>query len=71
MRRVGEHVALRTKVGFDWAGRYPRIVRSVLNLSVESVALDGEVVWLAKNGVSDFDALHSRCEGRLGEASGV
>jgi ATP-dependent DNA ligase len=27
---------------------------------VESVALDGEVVWLSPNGVSDFDALHGR-----------
>ena len=63
MRRVGERVALRTKGGFDWSGRYPRIVRSVLNLSVESVALPmSEVVWLAKNGVSDFDALHSRAK---------
>jgi bifunctional non-homologous end joining protein LigD len=32
----------------------------VLKLRVESVALDGEVVWLAENGVSDFNALHSR-----------
>ena len=46
--------------GYDWAGRYPRIGRSVLKLRVESVALDGEVVWLTENGVSDFDTLHSR-----------
>ena len=60
VRRVGDHVSLRTKGGYDWAERYPRIVRSVLKLRVESVALDGEVVWLTENGVSDFDALHSR-----------
>jgi bifunctional non-homologous end joining protein LigD len=60
VRSVGEHVSLRTKGGYDWAERYPRIVRSVLKLRVESVALDGEVVWLTENGVSDFDTLHSR-----------
>ena len=56
-RRVGEQVTLRTRGGYDWAERYPRIVRSVLTLRVESVALDGEVVWLTDDGVSDFDAL--------------
>jgi bifunctional non-homologous end joining protein LigD len=62
VRRVGEHVSLRTKGGYDWAERYPRIARSVLKLRVESVALDGEVVWLTENGVSDFDTLHSRAK---------
>ncbi len=51
---------LRTKGGFDWSGRYPRIVRSVLNLSVSSVTMDGEVAILTEDGVSDFDALHGR-----------
>jgi bifunctional non-homologous end joining protein LigD len=35
-------------------------VRSGLELSVKAVALDGEVVWLTENGVSGFNALHSR-----------
>ena len=60
VRPVGDHVSLRTKGGYDWAERYPRIGRSVLKLRVESVALDGEVVWLTENGVSDFNTLHSR-----------
>jgi ATP-dependent DNA ligase len=57
-RRVGERVWLRTRGGFNWVERYPRIVQSVLKLPVKSVALDGEVVWLTENGVSDFAALH-------------
>ncbi|MGC1577273.1 MAG: hypothetical protein WA813_14330 [Beijerinckiaceae bacterium] len=32
----------------------------MLKLRLESVALDGEVVWLTESGVSDFDALQSR-----------
>ena len=59
-QRVGERVVLRTRGGFDWSGRYPRIVRSVLNLSVSSVTMDGEVAILTEDGMSDFDALHSR-----------
>ena len=49
-RRVGERVVLRTRGGFDWSGRYPRIVRSVLDLSVSSVIMDGEVAILTKEG---------------------
>jgi ATP-dependent DNA ligase len=60
VRRIGDLVSLRTRGGYDWAARYPLIVRSVLALRVHSVALDGEVVWLGEDGVSDFDALHSR-----------
>ena len=59
-RRVGERVALRTRGGFDWSGRYPRIVRPVLDLSVSSVTMDGEVAILTEDGMSDFDALHGR-----------
>ena len=59
-QRVGERVVLRTRGGFDWSQRYPRIVRSLLNLNVSSVTMDGEVAILTKDGVSDFDALHSR-----------
>jgi bifunctional non-homologous end joining protein LigD len=60
VQRVSERVVLRTRGGFDWNGRYPRIVRSMLNLSVSSVTMDGEVAILTEDGVSDFDALHSR-----------
>ena len=45
-RRVGERVVLRTRGGFDWSGRYPRIVRSLLDLGVSSVTMDGEVAIL-------------------------
>jgi bifunctional non-homologous end joining protein LigD len=59
-RRVGERVALRTRGGFDWSGRYPRIMRSLLNLSVSSATIDGEVAILTEHGVSDFGKPHSR-----------
>jgi ATP-dependent DNA ligase len=58
-RRDGERVILRTRGGYNWAERYPRIVTSVLALRVESIVLDGEVACLNADGFSDFDALHS------------
>jgi bifunctional non-homologous end joining protein LigD len=42
-RRVSDRVSLRTRGGFDWSKCYNRIVSAVLQLHVESVALDGEV----------------------------
>ena len=59
-RRAGSAWCLRTRGGFDWSGRYPRIVRSVLNLSVSSVTMDGEVAILTQDGVGDFGTLHGR-----------
>ena len=59
-RRIGEQVILKTRGGYDWSRRYPRVVRSLLALRVHSAALDGEVVWLTQDGLDDFDALHSR-----------
>jgi ATP-dependent DNA ligase len=52
-------VSLRTRGGFDWSKRYPRISSSVLSLRVDSVVLDGEVAWINEDGISDFNILHS------------
>jgi bifunctional non-homologous end joining protein LigD len=58
-RRIGERVILRTRGGCNWADRYPQVVNSVLALRVNSIVLDGEVACLNRDGISDFDALHS------------
>jgi bifunctional non-homologous end joining protein LigD len=52
-------VRLYTINGADWSKRYPRIVESAALLQGSDV-LDAEVVWLDKEGVPNFDALHSR-----------
>jgi bifunctional non-homologous end joining protein LigD len=57
-RRVSDRVSLRTRGGFDWSRRYPRIASSVLNLPVASIVLDGEVAWINKDGISDFGGLN-------------
>ena len=67
-RRVDDRVVLRMQGGFNWADRYPRILRSVLALRTNSIVLDGEVACVNKYGISDFDALHS---GRNDERAGL
>ena len=52
-------VRLYTMNGADWSKRYPRIVESAAAIK-GAVILDAEAVWLDSNGVSEFDALHSR-----------
>jgi bifunctional non-homologous end joining protein LigD len=42
------------------AERFPLVVSAALKLPLERFVLDGEVVVLDKDGVSDFDALASR-----------
>jgi hypothetical protein len=46
--------------GYDWADRFPLVVSAAPELPQESFVLDGEVVVLRPDSVSDFDALSSR-----------
>jgi bifunctional non-homologous end joining protein LigD len=58
-RRDGNRVRLFTRRGYDWSGKYPRIVEALRSLRVRSIIVDGEAVWAGKDGKSDFDRLHS------------
>jgi ATP dependent DNA ligase domain len=58
--RDGARVRLFTRNGHDWTGRYPLIVEAALRNRQTSFVIDGEAVLLGVDGVSDFNALHSR-----------
>jgi ATP-dependent DNA ligase len=60
LERDGDRVRLITKGGYDWSARYPWIVESALKNRESRFVIDGEIVVLGVDGVSDFDALHSR-----------
>ena len=59
-RRDGGRVRLYTRRGYDWSGKYLRIVEALRSLRVRSIIVDGEAVWAGEDGKSDFDRLHSR-----------
>ena len=59
-RRDGGRVRLYTRRGYDWSGKYLRIVEALRSLRVRSIIVDGEAVWAGEDGKSDFDKLHSR-----------
>jgi bifunctional non-homologous end joining protein LigD len=50
-------VRLITRGGYDWSKRYPWIVESALKNRYKQFVIDGE--FLAVDGISDFNALHS------------
>jgi bifunctional non-homologous end joining protein LigD len=58
-RRDGKRVRLYTRRGYNWSGKYPWILGSLLSLRVRSITVDGEAVWAGKHGKSEFDKLHS------------
>jgi bifunctional non-homologous end joining protein LigD len=58
--REQDGLRLISRGGHDWADRFPPIVSAALKLPEKHYVIDGEVVVLRSDGVSDFDALHSR-----------
>jgi ATP-dependent DNA ligase len=60
VERDGDRVRLITRGGYNWADRYPWIVDAARKVRQKRFVLDGEAVILGVDGVSDFNALHSR-----------
>jgi ATP-dependent DNA ligase len=58
--RDGDRVRLFTRNGHDWSGRYPWIEEAAPKNRNQQFVIDGEAVILGADGVSDFNALHSR-----------
>jgi len=52
-------VRLYTMNGADWSKRYPLIIEAAARIEGSAI-FDAEAVWLDSDGVSDFEALHSR-----------
>jgi len=60
VERNGKTVRLITRNGHDWTKRFPWIVEAALKNREQQFIIDGEAVVLGVDGVSDFNALHSR-----------
>ncbi|MBW7968132.1 RNA ligase family protein [Bradyrhizobium sp. BR 10289] len=60
VERNGKRVRLITRNGHDWTKRFPWIVEAALKNRHTQFVIDGEAVVLGVDGVSDFNALHSR-----------
>jgi bifunctional non-homologous end joining protein LigD len=69
VHRDGNRVRLLTRNGFDWNGRYPWIGESALKKRNRQFVIDGEVVVLGVNGVSDYRIPGASVGQPLGEMS--
>ena len=58
--RQDDRIRLITKGGHDWSKRFPWIVETARKIRQKHFVLDGEAVVLGVDGISDFNALHSR-----------
>jgi bifunctional non-homologous end joining protein LigD len=56
----GGRVRLFTRNGHDWTNRYPWIIADVAGLPASHAVLDAECCCAGVDGVTDFNALHSR-----------
>jgi ATP-dependent DNA ligase len=58
--RDDKRVRLLSRNGLNWTKRFPWIAEAALKNGQKHFAIDGEAVILGVDGVSDFNALHSR-----------
>ncbi|QZN98379.1 DNA ligase D [Chenggangzhangella methanolivorans] len=59
---AGDEVAIYTRSGLDWTSRFPAIAEAARKLKLDGCLIDGEIVALDENGVSDFGALQGALE---------
>jgi bifunctional non-homologous end joining protein LigD len=59
VQRDRDRVRLFTRNGHDWSDRYPLISEAALRNRNSSFVIDGGVVLLGVDGISDFNGLHS------------
>ncbi len=65
LRVEGGEVALNTRKGLDWAGKFPAIAREAQSLP--NAMIDGEIVAIDHNGLPDFSALQAAiADGKTG-----
>jgi bifunctional non-homologous end joining protein LigD len=60
VERDGDRVRLFSRGGHDWSRRFPWIVETARKIRNSRFIIDGEAVVLGVDGISDFNALHSR-----------
>lgn len=62
-------VALLSRRGRDWTGKFSEVAEALLNLPVRQAVLDGEIVALRPDGTTDFQALQEIIRSGRGKAA--
>ncbi|MBC7428266.1 MAG: DNA ligase D [Bacteriovorax sp.] len=61
-RKDKKKVQLLTRSGLDWSTKYKNLQKECEKLPVQSIVMDGEIVWIDKQGHSSFDGLQNALE---------
>ena len=59
---AGDEVRIFTRNGLDWTSRFAGVAEAAKKLKLDGCLIDGEIVALDENGVSDFGALQNALE---------
>ena len=57
-------IRIFTRRGVDWTAKYKHVLADAATLKAKSAIIDGEMVVLGENGVSDFRAFRRAIKGR-------
>lgn len=61
-RKDKKSIQLLTRSGLDWSHKYKAIQRECEKFSIQSIVMDGEIVWLDENGHTSFQGLQNCLE---------
>ncbi|QDK43175.1 hypothetical protein DOM21_17280 [Bacteriovorax stolpii] len=61
-RKDKKTIQLVTRGGLDWSKKYQSILKECEKLPVDSIVMDGEIVWLDNQGHSSFQGLQNALE---------
>ncbi|AUN96896.1 DNA ligase D [Bacteriovorax stolpii] len=61
-RKDKKSIQLVTRGGLDWSKKYQSILKECEKLPVDSIVMDGEIVWLDNQGHSSFQGLQNALE---------
>lgn len=59
---AGDQIRIFTRSGLDWTDRFAGVAETAQKLKLDGCLIDGEIVALDDNGVSDFGALQNALE---------
>ena len=65
LHKAGDEVAILTRRGYNYTGRFPAIRDSLLTLPTRSAIIDAEIVVCDSDGKPDFKALMENAAGEL------
>lgn len=59
----GGKAKVHTRTGLDWSDKFPTVIAAAEKIDTGSALIDGEIVWLNRDGKPDFSGLQAAIKG--------